>query len=130
MVRGSTTFIHPAVYTSVPPVVAFLKAGAEQSRILTLEQPEDDREQARAMLSPDGNAVHGIESINGFDSMMLRQMDEASGHVMPTYGLIAGPGKYDQAQFMRFHGPVERSVGSYASLEEPGSTCTALSSGL
>ena len=118
----------PAVYTSLPPVVAFLKAGAEQSRILTLEQPEDDREQARAMLSPDGNAVHGIESINGFDSMMLRQIDEASAHVMPTYGRIAGPKTYDREQFMRFMDllsarlvltPASRSLGLAAPRYRP-----------
>jgi Bacterial membrane protein YfhO len=92
----------PSVYTSEPRVAGFLKTEGGTDRILTLEQPEDDDGLARAMLSPDWNAALGVESVNGFDSMMLRQIDEASGHVMPTYGLISGVDAYGQAQFRGF----------------------------
>jgi hypothetical protein len=92
----------PAVYTNRPAVVAFLQAQSERGRLLILEQSPDDNDQKSLVLSPDSNAVHQVESINGFDSLMLRQVDRASGQVMPTYGFISGAAAYNQPQFQRF----------------------------
>jgi hypothetical protein len=92
----------PTVYTNRPAVLAFLHSRPERGRVLFLEQSPDDNDQKSLVLSPDSNAVHQVESINGFDSLMLRQIDQASGHVMPTYGFISGAAAYNQPQFQRF----------------------------
>jgi Bacterial membrane protein YfhO len=92
----------PSVYAARPPVVDFLAGAPRRGRIVTLEAPGDDETRRRAMVAPNANAIYGVESVNGFDSMMLRQVDVASGHVMPTYGLVAGPNSYATAQFRRF----------------------------
>ncbi len=92
----------PSVYAARPPVVDFLAAAPRRGRIVTLEAPGDDETRRWAMVAPNANAIYGVESVNGFDSMMLRQIDVASGHVMPTYGLVAGPNTYATAQFRRF----------------------------
>jgi hypothetical protein len=92
----------PAVYAASPAVMGFLNQQHEPGRILTLEQPEADPDAAKALLAPDRNASYGIESINGFDSLMLRQVDAVSDHVMPTYGLIIGAAAYNNPQFQRF----------------------------
>src|SRR5262249_48959198 len=70
-------------------------------RILTLGEPRDN-EEIKACLAPDTSAAFGIESVNGFDSLMLKQVDEASGSVMPTYGMISGPAAFENPQFERF----------------------------
>jgi hypothetical protein len=91
----------PAIYETVPAVVPLLER-AGPGRIAVLRPPRYGGEQATAMLYPDTNAVHGIESVNGFDSMMLRQVDAASGGVMPTHGLIEDPRRFHRPQFQRF----------------------------
>jgi membrane protein YfhO len=130
--RGIYRLDSPAVYLRVPAVVSFLRQ-TEAGRILVLRQPRHGGEQAAAMLSPDTNAVHAVESINGFDSMMLRQVDAASRHVMPTHGLIVDPAGHEDPQFRRFMDllntrhvltprdpPLELSPPRYRSVYEDG----------
>jgi hypothetical protein len=89
-------------FTAPPRALQFLEAQAEPGRILTLGALDSNSSEAKDTLGPNLNAAFGIESINGWDSLMLRQIDEASGHVMPTYGLILGSGAYSNPQFRRF----------------------------
>jgi hypothetical protein len=91
----------PAVLTDPPSTLALFTNREEPFRILGLEVPEG-LEQQKEVLFRDYNAVVGIESINGFDSLMLGQIDGASGGSMPTYGLIAGADAYDTPNFRRF----------------------------
>src|SRR5262249_25165463 len=64
--------------------------------------PAEDPEEVNACLAPDTPSGFGLERRNGFDSLMLKQVDEASGGVMPTYGMISGAGAIGSAQFERF----------------------------
>lgn len=91
----------PAVLTEPPSTLDFFKNPDEPFRILGLEVPEG-LEQQKEILFRDYNAVVGVESINGFDSLMLGQIDRASGGSMPTYGLIGGADAYDTPNFRRF----------------------------
>lgn len=91
----------PAVLTKPPSTLDLFASQGEPFRILGLEEPEG-LEQQKEMLAHDYNAVLGVESINGFDSLMLGQIDRASGGSMPTYGLVAGADAYDTPNFRRF----------------------------
>jgi hypothetical protein len=91
----------PGVFRDPPASLGRLDAGIGNARILTLELPEGIAE-SRETLTRNYNAVLGVESINGFDSLMLGQVARASGGVMPTYGLISGAAAYNQPQFLRF----------------------------
>jgi hypothetical protein len=86
----------PATWRALEPLL-----GVRRQRILLLEMPEG-LEESRETLARNYNAVLGVESVNGFDSLMLGQVAVASGGVMPTYGLISGPAAYNQPQFLRF----------------------------
>ena len=91
----------PTVLTEPPSTLGLFANRQEPFRILGLEEPEG-LEQQKKMLAHDYNAVLGVESINGFDSLMLGQIDRASGGSMPTYGLISGADAYDTPSFRRF----------------------------
>ncbi len=92
----------PSTYTTVPAVAGFLRRQPQRGRTLSIEWLDAEPDTRRAILAPDTGAVFGIESVNGFDSLMLRVIDLASGHMMPTYGLVCGAGAYNQPQFRRF----------------------------
>jgi hypothetical protein len=91
----------PTVFTWVPPVVPFLRSRPAPARIFTVEQAVP-REERTAILFPNAHALFDVESINGFDSVMLRQVEMASGGVMPTYGMVSGSARYNARQFQRF----------------------------
>src|SRR5262249_8285613 len=87
--RGQISSLHdPRIYTARPSSLEFVAHQPAGFRTLTLGQAEDP-EEIKACLAPDIASVFGIESVNGFDSLMLKQVDEASGGVMPTYGMIS-----------------------------------------
>lgn len=101
---GSIYKLYPASVVREPPSsLRALARAAQPFRVLTLGEPEEmDLPLAKDLLLRDANALWGVESVNGFDSLMLRRVDEASGHGMPTYGGVRGPAVYNAPQFRRF----------------------------
>src|SRR5262249_61623188 len=81
----------PRIYTARPRSLEFVARQPAGFRTLTLGQPEDP-EEIKACLAPDIASVFGIESLNGFDSLMLKQGDEPSVGVRPAYARISGAG--------------------------------------
>jgi hypothetical protein len=91
----------PTALGRAPESVAALRDELGSFRTLCLEQP-DGLDQALECLAPDYNVFLGVESLNGFDSLILRSVVEASGGGMPSYGMISGAAVYAAPQFQRF----------------------------
>lgn len=98
---GSLYALHePAVFTEPPASLRALPRDAAPFRIVTLEMGEGIPE-SKELLARNYNAVAGVQSVNGFDSLMLRQLAEASGGILPTYGVVAGKPAWGQPRFQR-----------------------------
>jgi hypothetical protein len=93
-----------SVYAHAPRILAVVKAGAEgePARTAMIGAVEATADEHDELMGPNLNTVHGVESINGFDSAILRQVDVVSGGAMPTYGLVSGTPNYDGPLFRRF----------------------------
>jgi hypothetical protein len=91
----------PAVLERSPRSLAVLREQLGSFRTLCLEQTEGI-DQALECLSPDYNVVFGVESLNGFDSLLLQSVLDGSGEIMPSYGMISGANLYSAPQFQRF----------------------------
>lgn len=90
-----------SIFSTSPRVLDLIKAGSSggAARIAMIGAIDADGDELTALLGPNINTVYGVESINGFDSAILRQIDVVSGSAMPTYGLVSGSHNYNSAQF-------------------------------
>jgi hypothetical protein len=88
----------PGVYTRAPDVLQFLRGQEGPFRILTLGAHRPI-EPFREALAPDFNASVGVESLGGYDVLVLRHIAPASAGVSGPSGVVM---RSPRLRFLRF----------------------------
>ena len=86
---GSSLYLRydPGVYTSTPEALQFLRRQDGPFRILTLDA-QKLFDPFRESLAPDSNATVGVESLGGYDVLVLRHIAPASVGVSGPSGVV------------------------------------------